>query len=252
MSSHLRLSVKRQPPWHKIPVAQRHASIEISMGNERCKGDYLAIQLTWARDRFHDFRFSIGDTLQLHNYVVLGHPGYGRVDETHARKICLHEGDDWLEENQPIIETVLAGKQFSFIRWDELLAEPTVKGHLYQLTELYLSDEEIFSLVRQDVAGYLDRRGHRLPDLSEAQHYKLDLHVLEELAVYQYQAEELDLISVYPGSNQLLLRPKHLTVVNLPRGLKDRRYVTLDIRPVDSGMTGFSPHDESGTAAKHQ
>jgi tRNA-dependent cyclodipeptide synthase len=235
VSRHLQLRVKRQSGWHKIPIDQRHASIEISTRNERCTGDYLAEQLNWARDRFATFQFSIGDTLQIYNYLVLGHPHYSKVDDGLAHKLCLEEGDGWLDDNRSLIQDLLAGKPCSFLRWDELKASPSVAQNLRNLVELYKADEQIFDLVRQDVAGYLERRGHQVAALSEEQLNQLDQHVLEELAVYQYQAEEQNLISVYPGTNQLLLRPKYLTSVDLPQGLKRRHYVTLDIKPVEAG-----------------
>lgn len=233
MSRHLLVSVKRQSTWHQIPAAQRRAAIEISTTNLRCTGDYLAEQLIWARGKFTHFQFSIGDTLQIHNYVVLGHPIYDKVDEGQARKIALSEGHDWLKANRDLISQLLEGRSYEFRDWDNLLAVSAVQRNLDEITRLCHSDLELSGAVRKDVAGYLERRGHDARSFSADELAQLDRHVLEELAVYQHQAEDLQLVSIYPGSNQIPLRPQNLRTLNLPRGLKDRHYVTLDIKTID-------------------
>jgi tRNA-dependent cyclodipeptide synthase len=227
----LRLRVKRQTLWSNIPITERHASVEISTSNKYCTGDYLVAQLEWARDQFADFQFAIGDTLQIHNYVVLGHPRLGWLEEDVAHKECVIEGDEWITANEPAIRWVLGVRPFWFARWDDLLAKPQVQANLAALNHLDETDAMLHDLVRQDVTGYVARR-HGAVELTDEQWRRLDRHVLEELAVYQYQAAPgQDLVSIYPGSNQLPLRPKYLNETRLPEELKRRHYVTLDIQP---------------------
>jgi tRNA-dependent cyclodipeptide synthase len=231
VEARLRLRVKRQTLWSSIPITERHASVEISTSNIHCTGDYLVAQLEWARDRFTDFQFAIGDTLQIHNYMVLGHPRLGWLEEGVARKECRIEGDDWITANEPTIRKVLGPRRFWFARWDDLLAKPQVQANLAALNHLDETDPMLHDLVRQDVAGYIARR-HGAVELTEAQWRRLDRHVLEELAVFQYQAAPgQNLVSIYPGANQLPLRPKYLNETRLPPELKHRHYVTLDIKP---------------------
>jgi tRNA-dependent cyclodipeptide synthase len=234
VNSHLQVRVKRQSRWQQIPIETRHAAIEISTRNPRCTGDYLAAQLEWARDRFGAFRFIVGDTLQVHNYVILGHPQKGSVDEDAAYELCLSEGDEWIDNNHRRIGDLLKGHSFRIHRWNELMADPIVDANLRKLRSAYRSDLAIFDLVRQDVRGYLDRRHANTP-LTDEQLRRLDLHVLEELAVFQYQAEYLNLVSIYPGASQLLLRPKYRDGLQLPQPLIDRHYITLDIKIVAAG-----------------
>jgi len=232
VSERLQLRVKRQTRWQQIPIERRRASIEISTSNPRCAGDYLEAQLDWARDRFTDFQVVVGDTLQIHNYLVLGHPVLGRLhDEAKTHQICLDEGDQWLRENEPIMRRALAGRPWRIERWDTMLAKPGSRRALVELEHLYETDDEIHRLVREDVTGYLHRRHHDVI-LTEEQLRRLDRHVLDELAVYQFQADNGNYVSLYPGTNQLLLRPKHLESSRLPEVLKKRHYVTLHIKPV--------------------
>jgi len=227
----LRLRVKRQSAWQDVPLAYRHASIEISTTNPRCSGDYLKAQVDWARGRFADFQFAIGDTLQLHNYVILGHPDLGIMSEEKARKQCLDEGDAWIDANKSLIADLATAAPVRLRRWTELLATRRVVENLANLTMLYESDPHTQNLIRRDVLGYVERRHSRmLQVLDESQLARLDRHVLEELAVYQYQVESRNLISIYPGTSQLILRPQNLAASNLPEQLKARHYVTVDIQ----------------------
>jgi tRNA-dependent cyclodipeptide synthase len=233
VNDRLRLRVKRQSAWQKIPVSERFASVEISTRNPRCAGAQLAAQLEWATQHFNKLQFAIGDTLQIHNYIVLGHPYFGsQLSEPVARKICVEEGDVWLERNARIIELHLGKQAPTVRRWDELLEEDDVRHNLRQIEKLYSTDPRIFELVRQDVVGYVSRQ-HKMATLTDEQWCMLDRHVLEELAVYQYQAEFGNYVSLYPGTNQLLLRPKYLASTNLPDALKARHYVTFDIKSVE-------------------
>lgn len=211
-------------------MTERSASVEISTSNPRCADACLAAQLDWATPHFSNFQFAIGDTLQVYNYLVLGHPLYGgRLSESFVRKVCAVEGDTWLEKHLPIIDSYLEERTYVIRRWDELLEEEAVRRNLRQFETLYATDKHIFDLVRQDVVGYVNRR-HPVSMLTDAQWEMLDRHVLEELAVYQYQAEFGNFVSLYPGANQLLLRPKHLASANLPDSLKGRHYVSFDIK----------------------
>jgi tRNA-dependent cyclodipeptide synthase len=241
VSDLLRLRVKRQSQWQRIPIAERHASVEISTSNPRCTGDYLVAQLEWARDQFVDFQFAVGDTLQIHNYLVFGHPLIpGGFDEDMAHKQALVEGDEWIAANRQAIRRVLGDRPVRFARWDDLLARPEVVANLAHLDHLDSTDAMIHDLVRKDVTGYIDRRHGGMP-LTELQLRRLDRHVLEELAVYQYQAAVGNLVSIYPGANQLLLRPMYLNAVGLPDELKRRHYITVDIQPaVDLVGAGVS------------
>ena len=84
MSKRLRLCPLTGLKWRVARLSRRDwhadhsiASIDVSMHNPRCDGRYLDCQLHWAKPRFSAFEFSIGDTLQVHNYCSFGHPQHG-------------------------------------------------------------------------------------------------------------------------------------------------------------------------------
>lgn len=211
-----------------MPIEDRRASFEISVGNERCSDDYLRAQLEWAIDKFSLFEFSVGDTLQVHNYVALGHPIRGVLDREEAHKIAKEEGDTWLEKNVPTIDEVLQGRTFELNRWDDWLSKEQVQGNLNALREMIVAYPKLESAILADASSYLSRRGKSLEDLAAGMIDELTAYVLEELAVFQYQAEN-PIVNVYPGSDLSVFR--HLAQSDLlPPSLKNRDFVLLEIR----------------------
>src|SRR4051794_15058869 len=93
------VKVRKQSDWQSIARSLRRASFEISMSNPRCSGVGLSSQLTWAKNHFERFDFSIADTLNVYNYTTVGHPQFGVLDYPKAYEVAYKEGDAWLSEN---------------------------------------------------------------------------------------------------------------------------------------------------------
>lgn len=84
------------------------------------------------------------------------------------------------------------------------------------------------SVILADASSYLNRRGKSLEGLEAGMVGELMSYVLEELAVFQYQAEN-PVVNVYPGSDLSVFR--HLAQSDLlPPSLKNRDFVLLEIR----------------------
>lgn len=227
----LRAQVRRQSSWRTtIPHDQRCASFEISIGNERCVGKFLRAQLEWAVDEFSHFEFSIGDTLQVHNYVTVGHPTHGMLRPGEARRVANREGRTWVHQHLPIIEEVLPPSRWEIHRWDDWLSRPGVQDNLRMLRKTVDAHPQLADLVLSDARAYLARRQRSLDDMGAGAIDELVSFVLEELAVFQYQAEQQSprVVNVYPGSDLTVF--KHLAESPLlPPSLRDRHFVLLEI-----------------------
>lgn len=228
MNSTLQLKVTRQSEWQQIPFSQRHASFEVSVGNPRCAGDYIACQIRWARDRFSSFEFSVGDMLNIHDYIVVGHPRWGILDKSKAWEVCRGEGEAWLKENLPVIRDELGGNVFAIKPWSEWLANPSVKENIAIIQKLYQQNRLVNDTMKSDVETYVQRR-YKNFTLSSADLDELVEHLVEELAVYKFQTETRRAVNLYPGSNPVSLRPKADVTQSLPAALRDRQFVQFEI-----------------------
>ena len=229
MTRELRLRVSRQSKWQSIPIDQRHASFEISVGNPRCSEDSLVCQIRWARSRFSSFTFSLGDMLNLYDYTTSGHPTWGRLDEAKAREVCISEGNSWLEDNLPLIRNELCADKFRVARWEQWLSIPDVQVNLAALWDIYHKNEAVRDVIKSDIEAYLHRRAADV-NLIPPEWERLSSHLLEELAVYQYQTETSRAINLYPGSSPVILRAASPVTEFLPAALRERHFVLFEIR----------------------
>jgi tRNA-dependent cyclodipeptide synthase len=224
------IRVLRQSRWHLRPIEARTASFEISIGNPLCRGEALAVQLDWAAPRFRRFEFSVGDTLNVYNFITIGHPRRGRLDPVVGRSVAEQEGDAWVDTETPLIGSVLPLGSWTIHRWDWWMSRPIVRKHLRTLLNLLDVDRDFRKLVDDELMAYLRRRGKGGEAMEQADAVYLHRYVLEELAVYQYQVEKSSAVHLYPG-NDLLLR-RLPTIAALPDALKSVEFVLLHLSGV--------------------
>ncbi|MGW3994442.1 hypothetical protein ACWEF6_13245 [Amycolatopsis sp. NPDC004772] len=216
--------IGKQSDWQSLPIADRHASFEISVGNPRSSNDFLSLQITWAQSHFSTYSFSIGDQLNMYNYATIGHPHWGKLSINEARAVSNEEGDIWLKENLTLIESRLGHERYEIHRWSDWMNLSDVQNFLDIEATRYANSADFRCAIHHDVAKFLRRR--RLQTSSEVHFRTLSQHILEELAVYRHQAESGPCVNIYPGSDHAILRASSPVRGLLP-WLSKRHYANL-------------------------
>lgn len=218
------VKIGKQSNWQSLPLVDRRASFEISVGNPRSSNDLLSLQIIWARSRFSTYSFSIGDQLNMYNYSTIGHPHWGKLSLADAQTVSNEEGDLWLKENRAIIESHLGSEPYEFRRWSDWMKLSNIRNLLEIETIRYANSEEFRCAIHHDVEKFLRRR--KIQSLSEIHLRTLSRHILEELAVYRHQAESGPWVNIYPGSDHAILRASSPARRLLP-WLSKRHYANL-------------------------
>ena len=224
------LRVGRQSKWQAVPRDRRFASLEISVGNPSCMGEALTAQIDWARERFEWLQFSVGDTLNVHNYMSIGHPDYGVLNASEAHQRAFEEGNSWMLENVDRIAGRLPRGSYEIRRWDDWLAMSEVRACIASMVQLFRQNFGLEELLVRERLEYLRRRAIAVESLSSGDLQSLSRYVLEELAVFQYQGAQKTCVHLYPGDLAILRRMKNLP--GCPPALKEAQYVLFDVRAI--------------------
>lgn len=222
-----RFRVSKRSSWWRHSSQKFTASLEISIDNPRCSGSYLECMLLWARSRFSEFVFSIGDTLRVHNYISIGHPAYGVLNLDAANEVATTEGEQWLANNKSIIEYNLKDCSYHFIFWEQWKKHPNFESYVRTLRNLFDEDPAFQKLVLDDLEDYIRRQASDALAFAQTNLECLAEYVFEELAVYQIQAEQGAVVNIYPGGRMKVFRNAS-TVSSLPPTLRERHFAYLD------------------------
>lgn len=223
----LRVSRVRGSEWRPGSVPTT-GSIEISVGNPRSRVPFLAPQVDWALTHYASIVFSVGDLLQVFNYVELGHPTLGRLSSAEAETVARAEGDAWVSEHRDGLVRQLAPVAPQLIRWDDWRRIEGFPERVAALTALYRDVSTFRDALDEDVAAFVTRRAPRRV-LSDRARGRLAQFVIEELAVYQLQAEQAPTVHIYAGGRMRLDRVM-ASIPELPERLRSRRFAYLEVR----------------------
>ena len=204
-------------------------SFDISMHNPRCGGRFLACQLHWAKDLFSEFQFSIGDTLQAHNYVAFGHPTAGPVSRDEALALASSEGRQWHADHAAMIEGILGKCRARYIFWDEWKDHPRFGSAVGFYQDKLLGDPTLRATMMSDIETFLDRNRIDYVLAGEDRIIRATMFLIEEIAVYQLHSERDGVVHVYPGKQLKILRALR-GKEGIPAPLRNLDYVYLDIR----------------------
>jgi tRNA-dependent cyclodipeptide synthase len=230
----LEFRINSESAWRELPLKSRWASIEISIGNPRCRGRFLECQVHWSKPLFEHVEFSVGDTLRVYNYQTLGHPALGRLSSAEARAVASGEGDEWVRQNENAIKMILGDSDYRIVRWEEWKASPNFVPYFSMLSELYRANEEFRECLLSDIFAYARRQDANAAPLSRPDANRLATYLIEELAVYQIQATIRPTVNVYPGGvMQIFKRMKEFQ--GMPSALVNRNFVYLEIRASPEG-----------------
>lgn len=231
-----RYRVSRRSAWWRFPERNFTASMEISINNPRCSGSFLECMLTWSSSRFQNFVFSIGDTLRVHNYINVGHPRHGRLQLPQAQEVALEEGNAWVRANRDLLDNMLGDTGYELIQWDKWKKHVDFLPYVSNLRQLFDTDTAFRKLILDDLRGYLARNSWSSIEIVQSNLAGLAEYVIEELAVYQIQAEQGDIVNIYPGG-QMKVFKNAADIECLPESLRGRHYAYLDFSTESQQVT---------------
>jgi tRNA-dependent cyclodipeptide synthase len=236
MSKRLKLCPVTGLKWRVARLSRRDwhadrsiASIDVSMHNPRCDGRYLDCQLHWAKPRFSAFEFSIGDTLQVHNYCSFGHPQHGVLSMADAHAVAGEEGRAWRERNEDRIRQALQQQPVEFIHWDAATRSPGYEETVARYKSLILGDDALPSLLCDEVLANAKRRtaatiGTDDPRLGQAADF-----VFHEIADYHLRSQDRSVFHIYPG-DELRVMTALRRHAGTPDVMRTYDFVNLHIR----------------------
>jgi len=220
-----RVRVKtRSSAWNESSLA----SIDVSVRNALCAGPYFEAQAYWARRHFRQFLVVVADTLNIHNYIGLGHPVYGRLEPEDAREIAFREGDSWIAGHADRAVRILGKDRLHITRWDDLMQRDEYAATLAAYRHLHQSSERFANAVARESAAYCRRKGYGEEEAQAAAPQLVD-YLLEDAAVSQVLAQSRA-VSIYPGSVALPLR---FSAADGFAADARRQYVHLQIGPLE-------------------
>jgi len=193
--------------------------------------------MNWARDKFTTFEFSIGDTLQVHNYCAFGHPTHGLLSYPEALRISAQEGRQWRAENEAAIAAMLPIQKVKFLHWEEWKAHRDFRPVLQLYTDLIMSDPTLRDILLNEVRNFSSRRMSRSVRSDDPRVRRAADFVLEELAIYHIHSNGYPVFHIYPGGElqiMMALRKHRLT----PTALRQFDFINLQLEPGDDTREG--------------
>lgn len=172
------------------------ASLDISLHNARCSGRYFRCLASIVEKKFDRVEISLGDLLQRHNYISVGHPSGGvPIPMDMAISLAKEEGERWISDHLGIIHDIF-GDRASIRRWSSWIEREDVNRayHYYKLA--FESEPDLLRAIDIDVNRFLRFRNVREEDVDVS---KLRAYILEEIAVYNVQNSEGLYVHIYVG-----------------------------------------------------
>lgn len=186
------VKVKNGRRWDVYSTARFH----ISVGQEYHEGEKFKATMQWAKHRFDKVIICVNDTLQRYNYVYK--EGISNDD---AMSKSENAGREWLERNLSAIRSI---PSYEIIRWNNWLNHPDYSSESNFVHDLYHSDENVRSLIANDVMTFWKRRQIRegAETYAEFERFKAasTAYLLEETAAFFLMFKRDVAVDVYPGS----------------------------------------------------
>ena len=186
--------------------------LEISVGQEYHEGEKQFLAGKWARDNFTNRYIILGDLPQRFNMALVKG---GRPDD--YKKICLENGDAWLERNCNAIMGI------KVTRWQDWMNHEDFQKTYQQICSLYKYNSNFANAVKQTGLGFINRQNW------PSKHLKVCIdYLLEECAVFAVAYNEMGGISAYPGTYiDMLSMFVDEEIEGAPAGLKLAKCVHL-------------------------
>lgn len=221
--------------------------MEISISNPHCSDSFLECMLTWASSRFQNFVFSIGDTLRVHNYINVGHPRHGLLQLSQAQEVALEEGNAWVRTNRDLLDNMLGDTGYELIQWDKWKKHADFLTYVNNLRQSFDTNTAFRMMILDDLRGYLARNSCSSADIMKSNLTGLAEYVLEELAVYQIQAEQGDIVNIYPGG-QMKVFKNAADIECLPISLRRRHFAYINFSATSHQPSSVTPKRKLGSS----
>jgi tRNA-dependent cyclodipeptide synthase len=218
----------------------------ISVGQPYHEGAKLKAVVDWINRNpgIKEVHVSVNDLLQRHNYLADGIP------EQQASGLALAEGTLWIERNEEILGAINANTQIT--RWEDWYNHPGFPQIQKGLREYEGADILFENALDADVNKLVERklkRGENLSNIDKWIAHSRD-YLIEELAVFALQCQELPASEVYPGSN--LASAQYFVGKALPeilRPLAKRSFTRIDFARINAVNDVVSFPQQLGVAS---
>lgn len=225
------MSSYRIRPVGRWPKNGKGVVLGISIGHSNHVGEKLSSMVSWIGKNFATAHIAIGDTLLRHNRMFL----LCESIEQAATESRL-EGDRWLVENAPILQSFTI--PYTISRWNQWICDARFPASLKGIRSIYTDSVEARNAVHQDAERFLanlPRKGATIFDYSFALRKCVDL-ILEENAVFALRRLDYPYIEVYPGEELLSTQKIRNTPIEgaLP-SFYERTFTRLEFRRRGNG-----------------
>lgn len=187
----------------------------ISIGQKVHEGVKLQSTLTLVNRSFKGCVILIDDAIQRHSMQIENK----NVPLETLMAVSEEEGDDWINRNYPVLETLEI--PYKIIRWRKWLFHSEFVEKKETISQLYQDNAEFKRAIDEGIANFLDRHKKRkesLVDFDEAHAFNCCLnYLIEECACMCLWPEEGCEFELYPsGRNpamiatyEKLIKPAH-------------------------------------------
>lgn len=177
-------SIKSKGGWKD----QTRFCLGISMGHNHQSESLEAIVAWINQSPFESGIIDLSDTLNRYNFMRDG------VTEDKAAQRALQQGDDWLLQNESILEKL--SKPVEIIRWNAWLKNPDYADVHAKVVRAYQENLAFQHAVLQDIKTFLSRKGE---DATGKDYALCRAYLIEEIACHSLLYNSSDMAAIYPG-----------------------------------------------------
>lgn len=222
------VKVKNGRKWNAYSTARFH----ISVGQSYHESEKFQATMQWAKHRFDHVIICVNDTLQRYNYTYKE-----SISDVDAMLKAENAGREWIERN---LHTIRSLPSHEIIRWNNWLNHQDFPSQNQFVQDLYLSDENVRSLIAADVMNFWKRRNVRegAETYSDFEKFRAasTAYLLEETAAFFLMFKRDVAVDIYPGSVLLpcVLAEKYLGISN--RDLGNGSFTRIDFSRRDTAL----------------
>jgi len=202
----------------------------ISLNSKKHKEDSLAAMVDWVNStsNFTQIRIGLSDTLNRHTYA-----NDQRIDLSAAFSIARGKGDEWVNQNKPILDELTV--PYEFFRWTHWFDNHAdeIQTNKQKFIQLFHSDSNFKRAIEQDIAGFLNRKqGLAANEIGNESFQACFNFLIEELAVYSVIFKDYPATLIYPGPElKCLTYLRNEIPQNIPQAVSNTNFIKLGIFP---------------------
>lgn len=198
----------------------------ISMGSKNHRRDALNAIVNLLNTRSHEYVIvNVADTLRRFSFLAQG------ADPEFAMAQAKKLGDEWIEENTPILRGLSA--QWRIARWDEFRCDRRFESYKQKFEAAYQNSDELREAIERDVTSFYERINGEGYEPNERERETSTEFFIEELAVLSIQFEDYPAAQLYPGRELECFKAiRQGQVEDVPDGLQRARFFRINVYDV--------------------